>query len=164
MAQAPGPQPDPFEDYIDAAGLREFFDAHPELKAEARKAAEADPRIARAEVQLRDEWHERLMKHREWLAEVGHQAAAAFDRTLIALSSGGIALSITFLDLLRPVAEIPGPLRLAWVALVASILLTVLSMATSRWLVHNEVAAVDDLIKNPPSFLEKPKRDQRLPK
>jgi hypothetical protein len=156
------PQRDPFEDWIDAEGVRDVFELHPELKDVARKYAEADPRVAQAEAALRDEWHAYLMKHREWLAEVSHQGAAAFDRTLIALSSGAIALSITFLNVLGPVAEIPRSLVLAWVALVASILLTVASMATSRWLVQNEIAAVDDFLKNPPSYLEEQKLDEKL--
>jgi hypothetical protein len=156
-------QGDPFEDYIHGAGLGNFFDAHPELKDVARKAFQTHPLIARAEVQLQDEWHGHLLKHREWLAEVGHQGAAAYDRVLITLASGAIALSITFLEKFST-PGIPGTLLLAWGAMLVSIVLTVASMATSRALVRAEVAAVDNLIKNPPSYLEKPQRDERLPK
>jgi hypothetical protein len=158
------PERDPVEEAIDTAGLRSFIESRPDFKDVIRKAIEAHPLLAQTEVRLQEEWHGHLWKHREWLTNLTYQGAAAFDRTLIALASGGIALSITFLNVFGPSPAITPTLLTAWIALVASILLTVLSMATSRWSVHAEIAAVDDLIKHPISLLEKPKRNEALPR
>ncbi len=59
---------------------------------------------------------EKLEKYRVWLVEADHQASLNYDKAILTLSGGALALSLTFLDYLvpTPIANSKVWLLLSW--------------------------------------------------
>ena len=92
---------------------------------------------------------EQLKAHRRWLIEAEFQSYAIYDRSLLALSGGGLGISLILLkDLVSTPVE--GSLSLlvgGWLSFVLSILVTVISLATSQAALRREIQQIDGALR-----------------
>jgi hypothetical protein len=88
------------------------------------------------------------LEERKLLIEAGKSAAQQHDESILKLASGGLALTITFLDKIaaNPTIENIYIVRSAWSFLVATILLTLLSFLTSQKASSRQIQILDDLV------------------
>lgn len=86
------------------------------------------------------------MEYRDWLVKTDHIAARDFDKLLLALASGGLAVSITFIHQIapKPIAETLIWVRLGWGLLVISLLCALVSAALSKKSLRKAIQQVDD--------------------
>ena len=83
---------------------------------------------------LQGEERKEFFEQRKLLIDLQHQSSQSFDKTIVTLAGGALALSLTFIRQAVP-AAIPGTtvfLALAWLFLILSLLATLLSLFTSQ--------------------------------
>jgi len=85
-----------------------------------------------------------LTSERERLVEAHHVATRDFDRAVITLSGGALALSVTFIHDVVPHAHETWRLVGAWSLLGASLLLMVASFVTSQAGLLRSIQAIDN--------------------
>ena len=88
---------------------------------------------------------DRLKEYREHLVSAGQKAIETYDRTLLTLSGGALALSLAFIRDIAP-APVSRPkfLLWAWVLWVVALLITVGSFYISHLALTKAMAQVDD--------------------
>jgi hypothetical protein len=86
-----------------------------------------------------------LSAHRRRLIEADHKASEIYDKTILTLSGGALAVSFAFLKDIVPHPDPSTVWRLAWgwTALVASLVAILLSMLFGRWGLRRQVKQVD---------------------
>lgn len=83
-----------------------------------------------------------MTEYRQWLVQAHHEATRDFDRAIITLASGALGLSTVFL------ANVETPtstwlIRLAWVALMASLLTITASFLSSQLGILTMIGCID---------------------
>ena len=102
---------------------------------ESSPAASRDP----------DDTSSRLRTYRDRLEQAYVDQAKAYDKAVMTLSAGTLAISLTFV---KDVIDTPRPgtvifLALAWTALAVSIVAILISMLTSQWALRKTIEQVD---------------------
>ena len=92
-----------------------------------------------------DDTSSRLRTYRDRLEQAYLDQAKAYDKAVMTLSAGTLAISLTFV---KDVIDTPRPgtvifLALAWTALALSIVAILISMLTSQWALRKTIAQVD---------------------
>jgi hypothetical protein len=85
--------------------------------------------------------------HRDWLNQAHHTASQDFDKAVMTLAGGALALSITFIHEIAPHPKHHGWLAASWSALALSLLLVFVSFLASQQVLLTELANCDDAIK-----------------
>jgi hypothetical protein len=83
---------------------------------------------------LQGEERKEFFEQRKLLIDLQHQSSQSFDKTIVTLAGGALALSLTFIRQIVPEA-MPGTtvfLALAWLFLILSLFATLLSLFTSQ--------------------------------
>jgi len=85
-------------------------------------------------------------KYREWLVQAEHMATRDYDKAILTLSSGALGISIAFVSKLvpHPYALTLFFLGFAWIALVLSLLSTLISLLTSQIGLRKTIEQVDE--------------------
>lgn len=86
-----------------------------------------------------------LMEYRNQLLKAAHSSSEAYDKAVVTLSGGALALSLAFMkDIVRePRADTKYLLVAAWISFAVSIALILLSLLTSKWALNKAVQQVD---------------------
>ena len=139
-----------FEEFLqENPGFRKRLESDPGAKDLAKKLWGADPAVVETEKAYIADQHARLFRHREWLVATSYEVSTQFDRTIIALATGAIALSVALIDKLTLAAAATCWLYFGWAALVLSVLLIVASMASSRVALRRAIEETDEQIRKP---------------
>lgn len=91
----------------------------------------------------REKVFEDHVAERRYHHNVATGAALAFDKTFVALSGGGIALSFTLLSLADAPAKCPVAMFVSWAGFAGALLLHLLAQRTSVNLLYRSVDVVD---------------------
>src|SRR5262245_18086429 len=95
----------------------------PQLAEEVRGQSAAPPELGRANRQMQIEFQERKLKYREWLLNTQYAVSTSFDKTLVTLATGALALSVALLTAIdKPPPEWMWWLALAWKLLVGCVI------------------------------------------
>ena len=96
-------------------------------------------------VPARDEFSNRMDAYRTWLVDAEHKAYQSFDKAVMTLSGGALAISLTFVkDIFKsPKQETLFVLELAWLCLGASIVAILVSILTGASALRRAVEQVD---------------------
>jgi hypothetical protein len=80
-----------------------------------------------------------LRAYRDWLVQADHKASEAYDKAVMTLSGGALAISITFIHDIAPspLATTIYRLIFAWGAFGLSITAILISQLTSCWALRN---------------------------
>lgn len=86
-----------------------------------------------------------LQAYRNWLVESDRASSDAYDKAVMTLSGGALAISLTFV---KDVVKTPQPetvdlLAYAWSCLAVSIVAILISMLTSQWALRRAIQQVD---------------------
>lgn len=75
------------------------------------------------------------LEERKLLIDAEREGARTFDKAILTLSAGALALSITFLEKVVPISKATTrwPLTASWIAFGVSIFLILFSFLTSQW-------------------------------
>jgi len=92
-----------------------------------------------------DDTSSRLRTYRDRLEQAYLEQSKAYDKAVMTLSAGTLAISLTFV---KDVIDTPRPgtvifLALAWTALAVSIVAILISMLTSQWALRKTIEQVD---------------------
>jgi len=92
-----------------------------------------------------DDTSSRLRTYRDRLVQAYLELSKAYDKAVMTLSAGTLAISLTFV---KDVINTPRPgtvifLALAWTALAVSIVAILISMLTSQWALRKTIEQVD---------------------
>ncbi len=86
------------------------------------------------------EWKE----HRKWLVETGYQVSRDFDKAAMTISSGGIVVSLAFIEkVLHGTARSPAWLEASWICFGGGLLATFISLLTSQAAMSTAAYATD---------------------
>jgi len=86
---------------------------------------------------------------RKWI-EILQKTSAQFDKTIMVLSSGAIALSVSFLkDIVCDRFEMKGVLFVSWISFGASLVCNLVSYLTSQLGYIENIKQIDDINYNP---------------
>jgi hypothetical protein len=82
---------------------------------------------------------------RQWLVQADHDASQDYDKTVLTLATGTLALSVTFA---HDIAPTPAPgssvlLACAWLALGISAVFVLASLLTSQRCIRDQIAELD---------------------
>ncbi len=83
------------------------------------------------------------VQERNFLAQLEAESYRGFDKTLLALSSGAIALSVTFIEKFD-IARCPDLLVLAWVSWIISIFLQLISYIVASKAMREEQVILNE--------------------
>ena len=78
--------------------------------------------------------------HKAWLRDALHQESQGYDRAVLAVSTGALALSIAFVGDIAPHPSARWLLALAWLALASSVATVIGSMLASQHAIRAEYA------------------------
>jgi hypothetical protein len=81
--------------------------------------------------------------YRDWLVKAHHSACTDFDKAVMTLSGGALALSITFVHEVAPNPTNTGLLGLAWGFFAASLACVFASLLTTQGTLVGRIAAID---------------------
>jgi nitrate reductase NapE component len=86
-----------------------------------------------------------LVDYRKALEKVYERQSETYDKTIVTLSGGALALSITFVHEIvkSPLPETLWLLATAWGAFACSILASLVSLLTSQWALRKAMCQVD---------------------
>ncbi len=106
-----------------------------------------------AEYEYRKQRYDSYVKEREGLRDASLQISERYDKWMLFLAGGALALSLTFIEKIAPH---PQPwsfilLLIAWISLIVSVLLELHALATSQRAVTEQVTLLDTEYQ---SFLE----------
>jgi hypothetical protein len=108
-------------------------------------------RCSRARVE-KDAEVDELNEYRQWLVTAHQSSSQAYDKAIMTLAGGALAISLTFIHDVAPHPVRRNLLVLAWLLLALSLLLILVSHLTSQEAILNQIADIDE----PPST---PRRD-----
>jgi len=95
-----------------------------------------------------------LIAYREWLVKADYEASEAYDKAVMTLSGGALAVSITFIHDIAPSprSETLCFLAAAWSCFGLSISSILISKLTSQWALREAIRQVDEgtINKQPP--------------
>lgn len=92
---------------------------------------------------------------RQWLLQADQAATRDFDRTVVALASGALGLSIAFIHDIAPHPVHEGWLAIAWSLLSASLIANLASLLTSHHALRWEMRHYDDAVGEAGGWLGK---------
>lgn len=86
-----------------------------------------------------------IREYRDWLVQADHKSLEAYDKAVMTLSGGALAISLTFINdiLASPIAGTLYLLIFAWVFLALSITAILVSMLGSHWALRKAIGQVD---------------------
>ncbi len=89
--------------------------------------------------------YESYVKEREALRDSSLEISGRYDKSILFLSGGALALSLTFIEKITPV---PAPwtfvlLGAAWLLLILSVVLELYALATSQTAINEQIAILD---------------------
>jgi hypothetical protein len=88
--------------------------------------------------------NEAMKAYRDWLVETEHKASESYDKAVMTLSGGALAISLTFVkNVAQPVVAL-WRLESAWVALTVSVGSILVSMPTSQIALRHSIHQVDE--------------------
>jgi hypothetical protein len=87
------------------------------------------------------------LSQRDWLVRAHNQASRDFDKLVITLSSGALAISLVFVHDVAPKPTSTGWLYIAWVLFALSLLLNLVSYLFSMAAINVYIAWIDKLKK-----------------
>jgi hypothetical protein len=88
--------------------------------------------------------NEAMKAYRDWLVETEHKASESYDKAVMTLSGGALAISLTFVkNVAQPVVAL-WRLESAWVALTVSVGSILVSMLTSQIALRHSIHQVDE--------------------
>ena len=98
------------------------------------------------EYEYRKQRYDTYTKERDALRKDSLEVSGRYDKAILALAGGALALSITFLEKIAPH---PTPwtfllLAGAWLCLIASVLLELYALATSQTVTNEQIRIVDE--------------------
>lgn len=147
--------------------LAEHVESNTQFREYLEEALQANPQLFAADRSLAKEWQDRLSQHRNWLVRTEYEVSTSYDKTLVTLATGALALSVALLNVLNLDSSDSALiwLRLGWVALVASIVTLLGSVAVGRISLRHAISFTDQMLVNPPSLIQNtPEQDRPKPK
>lgn len=101
--------------------------------------------IAEREYDYRKQRYDSYVKERDGLRDASLQISERYDKWMLVLSGGALALSLTFIEKIAPQ---PRPwsfaiLLIAWVLLIVSVVLELQALATSQRALTEQVTLLD---------------------
>lgn len=86
-----------------------------------------------------------LQSYREWLVQTGYRVSETYDKSVMTLSGGALAISLTFI---HEIVTTPKPgtvkfLAVGWTLLTLSVVAILSSMLTSQWALNKAIEQVD---------------------
>lgn len=143
--------------------LAEHVESNPAFRAYLEKALQANPQLFAADRALAKEWQDRLSQHRDWLVRTEYEVSTSYDKTLVTLATGALALSVALLNSLNLDASEGAIfwLRLGWISLVSSIVTLLASVAAGRVSLRHAISFTDQMLVNPPSLIQGTPADQK---
>ena len=98
------------------------------------------------EYEYRKQRYDTYTKERDALRNDSLEVSGRYDKAILTLAGGALALSITFLEKIAPN---PTPwtsilLAIAWLCLIASVLLELYALATSQTVTNEQIRIVDE--------------------
>jgi hypothetical protein len=84
--------------------------------------------------------------HRDWLVNAHHTASQDFDKAVMTLAAGALAISITFIHEIAPHPTHHRWLATSWLFLAISLLLVFVSYLASQRVLEHEIGNCDDAI------------------
>lgn len=89
--------------------------------------------------------YESYKRQRTKLDDAALEAGARYDRTVLTLGGGAMALSLTFVEKIAPSPQAwtLALLILAWLALLVSVILQLLALASSQKAIHYQIQVLD---------------------
>jgi len=135
--------------------LAAYVNSDPKFRAYLEAALNADPQLLAADRALAKDWQNRLGQHRDWLVQTEYEVSTSYDKTLVTLATGALALSVVLLKALEAAPSYNALfwLRLGWASLVASVVVLLASVATGRISLRYAISFTDQMILHPPSLI-----------
>jgi len=99
---------------------------------------------------------EALLDHRKLLLETAQSRADLFDKSLIAIATGTMALSITFIRFIAPDPLSTRLLFVSWGAFTLSLLLTMLTLQLTQHGIDHELISLDKDLRGEDSAANNP--------
>ncbi|HEX8077672.1 MAG TPA: hypothetical protein VF511_07645, partial [Chthoniobacterales bacterium] len=98
------------------------------------------------EYDYRKQRYETYIKDRDALRHDSLEVSGRYDKAILALAGGALALSITFLEKIapHPVPWTFALLAVAWLCLIASVLLELYALSTSQTVTNEQIAMADE--------------------
>lgn len=88
---------------------------------------------------------EQIRRYRDWLVQAEQKAQEDFDKTVLALSGGGIGVSLTYIkDVLHDTLKSPWLITVAWFSWALSILCVLASFYCSHLALRYCIKQVDE--------------------
>ena len=85
-----------------------------------------------------------LLDHRNLLIDADRESARSFDKAMITLPAGALALTITFIDKISPNPTDTWLLYIVWSSFVLSLLSILISFLTSQSAIKTDIEKLDD--------------------
>lgn len=98
------------------------------------------------EYEYRKQRYDSYLKERDAIRSESLELSGRYDKAILALAGGALALSITFLEKIAP-DPIPYTiffLAVAWLCLIASVLLELFALSTSQTTANEQVGILDE--------------------
>jgi hypothetical protein len=98
------------------------------------------------EYDYRKQRYETYIKDRDALRSDSLEVSGRYDKAVLALAGGALALSVTFLEKIAP-HPLPWTfvlLAVAWLCLIASVLLELYALSTSQTVTNEQIAIADE--------------------
>ncbi|HEY5042335.1 MAG TPA: hypothetical protein VIK53_10065 [Verrucomicrobiae bacterium] len=98
------------------------------------------------EYEYRKQRYDTYTKERDALRKDSLEVSGRYDQAILALAGGALALSITFMEKIAP-HPVPWTfilLSVAWLCLIASVLLELYALATSQTVTNEQIALADE--------------------
>src|ERR1051325_2843837 len=98
------------------------------------------------EYDYRKQRYETYIQDRDALRNDSLEVSGRYDKAVLALAGGALALSVTFLEKIAP-HPVPWTfilLALAWLCLIASVLLELYALSTSQTVTNEQIAIADE--------------------
>ena len=86
-----------------------------------------------------------LQSYREWLVQTGYRVSETYDKSVMTLSGGALAISLTFIHeiVTTPKLGTVKFLAVGWTLLTLSVVAILSSMLTSQWALNKAIEQVD---------------------
>ncbi|NOY28740.1 MAG: hypothetical protein GXP28_00770 [Planctomycetes bacterium] len=103
-----------------------------------------------------NKYTEALLDHRKLLLETAQSRADLFDKSLIAIATGTMALSVTFIRFIAPAPVSIWLLFASWGAFTLSLLLTMLTLQLTQHGIDHELESLDKDLRGEDSAANNP--------
>jgi type VI protein secretion system component VasF len=96
-------------------------------------------------------FHEEYLKRRDELLSIRTDSMGSFDKTILSLATGGLALSIVFLDKIGAPFDVATYQLIAatWLSLLGVIIANLLSYIFAKWNMDRKIKQLDDRYRDP---------------